>query len=688
MRAMKNRLHLESSLYLQQHADNPVQWQPWDEEALSLARSENKPILLSIGYSSCHWCHVMAEESFADDATAQVMNAYFINIKVDREERPDLDKVYQTALQLINPQGGGWPLTMFLDPVTLLPFFGGTYFPREPRYQLPGFSDLLLRLKEFYADNKEELNEQQEKLGSTLKQMVAPVLEPSMEDSELLQQAREQLGTQYDSQHGGFGNAPKFAMPNALDRLLRHWAHTRRAGGTDKDGLEMFMISLTQLARGGIYDHLGGGFFRYSTDRQWMIPHFEKMLYDNAQLLSLYSHALAFGDDQLFEDVIVDTVEWLRRDMADPKGGFYSAIDADSEGEEGRYYVWRREQVRRELDEDEYLLAETLYGLDKPANFEARWNLHRRDSWRSVVDRLSLDAQAAREQLHTVKGKLLEARLTREAPATDRKVITAWNGLLLSGLVDAAVQLKRSEWLDDAAGIADFAFNELWSDGKLYATWSEGTPKFAGYLDDYANLLLGLTDLLSARWNDTHYQFALALADALVTHFHDTEQGGFYFTAHGHEQLIHRPKPTMDDALPPGNGTAVQALMALGHLSGNTAFLDAAHNTLRWARGVMEKVPAAHCTLMHALEDTVHEPQQVILRGPAELCEEWRRAITGGYQPWQKIYCIPYDEVTTLPAYLPTLVGAEQRKSVRAYVCSGLQCSLPIDSLEALKAEL
>lgn len=286
---MPNRLANESSPYLLQHADNPVHWQPWDDDALAMARAENKPILLSVGYSSCHWCHVMAHESFEDQATADVMNRHYVNIKVDREERPDLDKVYQTSLQLLSQQGGGWPLTMFLDPQTLLPFYGGTYFPKTPRYQLPGFTDLLMRVSELYSNNHDELTEQGGKVKETLEQLVPPLLEATIKDTDLLQQARDQLEQQYDTQEGGFGNAPKFPMPSTFERVLRHWAYVRRGGGQDRQGLDMFMISLTQMARGGIYDHLGGGFCRYATDRKWMIPHFEKMLYDNAQLLSLLS---------------------------------------------------------------------------------------------------------------------------------------------------------------------------------------------------------------------------------------------------------------------------------------------------------------------------------------------------------------------------------------------------------------
>ena len=686
---MSNHLAGETSPYLLQHADNPVDWYPWGEDALSRAREEDKPILLSIGYSTCHWCHVMAHESFEDPATASVMNDHYINIKVDREERPDLDKIYQTALQLVNPQGGGWPLTMFLDPHTLLPFYGGTYFPNQPRYQLPAFNDLLLRLSQVYREKPDELTEQREKLAGTLGQMITPTVDAQYEDLDLLSMAREQLGQQYDEQEGGFGNAPKFPMPATLMRVLRHWAYTRRANQNDGKALDMVMITLTQIARGGIYDHLGGGFCRYATDRKWMIPHFEKMLYDNAQLLSLYSAALSLGPDELFEAAVRDTVGWLDREMRDASGGYYAAMDADSEGEEGKYYVWRRDQVKKLLTEDEYLIVETLYGLDKPANFEHRWNLHRFDSWRSVVSRLSMDRNVADSLLASARKKLFEARSTRTRPGLDGKILIAWNGLLITGLAEAGLQLKEYPWIRAAQGIADFVAAECWLDGILYATWQNGEARHRGYLDDYANLLSGLMSLLQAEWRDEDLRLAVQIADAMIEGFYDEEHGGFFFTHHDSETLIHRPKPTMDDALPPGNGTAAHALLALGHLLADQKYLDTAYATLTWARGLMERVPTGHSTLLTALEDTVYPPELVILRGPQEDMGSWRQAIRSGYTPWRRVYALPYHgDQSLLPVYLPRLVSHDQQNQVTAYVCSGLSCSLPITSLEELQAAL
>ena len=374
--------------------------------------------------------------------------------------------------------------------------------------------------------------------------------------------------------------------------------------------------------------------------------------------------------------------------MRHPDGGYYAALDADSEGEEGRYYLWRREQVKKLLSEDEYLVVETLYGLDKPANFENKWNLHRYDSWRSVVSRLSLEPEHAEALLHNARQKLFKARLERVRPDTDHKILTGWNGLAIRGLANAGMQLQRDDWLDLAQQTADFLHQHCWNGERLYATWIQGQAKHNGYLDDYAYLLDGLLTLLSGRWREQDIAFAKALADVLLDQFYDVEQGGFYFTPHDHEALIYRPKPTMDDSVPPGNGVAARALLCLGHLLGDTRYLDAAHNTLRWARAVMERLPAGHCSLLTALEDTVYAPELIILRGPQDEMLTWTRELSSGFSPWRQLYAIPYSDTRTLPTYLPKLVSSEQQNQVTAYVCSGMQCSLPLTSIEELKAAL
>ena len=684
-----NRLREETSPYLRQHADNPVDWYPWNDAALARARDEDKPILLSVGYSACHWCHVMAHESFEDSKTADVMNRHFVNIKVDREERPDLDKIYQLAHQLLTRRGGGWPLTVFLDPQTLLPFFAGTYFPRTPRFNLPGFADLLLRVDEAYRTRRAALGGQGERLSEAMSRLQPTgIASEGLPDAELLKRARDELAARFDAAEGGFGTAPKFPMPSSIERVLRHWAFSgffsEEAGNRDGDALDMAMITLTRIARGGIYDHVGGGFCRYATDRNWEIPHFEKMLYDNGSLLALYADALALGGDALFEAAVRETAGWIARDMQHPEGGYFSALDADSEGEEGKYYVWRRDAVKQLLNDDEYLLVATLYGLDKPANFEGKWNFRRRDAWRSVVDRLGFEPAAGEGLLASAKSKLLAERDTRVPPAKDDKVLTAWNGLAIRGMARAAVRLGEPAWLTSAQRAADFVRENLWDGERLTATWRDGVAKYAGYLDDYANMLEGLIELLSAAWRDVDAAFAKRLADAMIRQFYDADDGGFFFTAHDHETLIHRPKPTLDESLPAGNGTAACGLIALGHLFADTRYLDAAAGTLRALRGAVEQYPEGHCTLLSAVEANAYAPEQIIVRGPVDALDAWLDIARAGYRPWCQVYGIPY-EAADAPDYLPRLVDADARARLTAFACRGLQCSPPIDSIDEFR---
>jgi len=468
-----------------------------------------------------------------------------------------------------------------------------------------------------------------------------------------------------------------------LDRTLRHYAYARRGGGQDRDGLNMVMITLTKMARGGIYDHLGGGFYRYSTDRRWMVPHFEKMLYDNGQLLALYANALAVGPDELFAGAVRETVAWLMREMRHPQGGFFAALDADSEGEEGRFYLWRREKIKRLLTADEYLVVETLYGIDKPANFENKWNLHRYDAWRSVIQRLSLPPDQANRLLASAKAKLFAQRSTRVRPGLDDKILTSWNALTIKGMVKAAEALDEPAWRQAAIEATDFIRENLWRDSVLYATWKDGVAKHSGYLDDYANLLDALLTLLGAQWRDADARFAQQLANRLLDSFGDSARGGFYFTPHHGETLIHRPKPTLDDAQPPGNGAAARALERLGHLFGEPAYLDAAARALDAARPAMERYPAGHCTLLSALQEQLDPGELVILRGPSQTLREWQSELRDGYRPWRRLYAIP-SNARVVPPYLPPAKGFQ----TVAYICSGTRCSLPIRTISELRRAL
>jgi len=681
-RQIMNQLENEPSLYLQQHSTNPVQWYPWGDEALERAVDEDKPILLSIGYSSCHWCHVMAHESFEDEVTASVMNENFINVKVDREERPDIDQIYQLAHQLLTQRSGGWPLTMFLDPENHLPFFGGTYFPPSPRFNLPGFKDLLMRVSSTYRDNHSDLEEQSKKLRAAFARLNEPVEAQGIDDLQLLSAAKDQLASRYDRVHGGFGSAPKFPMPANIERLMRHWSYSKNHSTVvDREAFDMALTTLTKVARGGIYDHVGGGFCRYSTDNEWKIPHFEKMLYDNGTLMSLFSDTLGLGPDPLFESALRETAEWIIRDMQHPQGGYYTSLDADAEGVEGSYYVWRKSEVQKLLDNNEYLIVETLYGLDKPANFEGKWNFHRQDAWRAVVERLDLETGEAEKLLESAKAKLFQHRSERPAPGRDEKILTSWNGLAIKGMAKAAMRLHQESWLHSCQRAVDFVRDNCFDGHRLSAAWNNGVLGHDGFLDDYANFLDGLLVLLEARWRSCDIEFAKALADLLLSKFLDVD-GGFFFTAHDQEKLIHRPKPTHDDALPPGNGTATVALLKLGHLLNETRYIDAAQETLDWARASIEQYPAGHCTLLTALEARLYSPEQIIVRGPPEAMGSWLTLAREGYTPERCAYGIPYDDPGQVPPQLPALVSTETRQGVSAYICRDLTCKPAITNFE------
>ena len=687
--AMPNELVSATSQYLLDHANDLVEWQEWGEAALEVARSANKPILLTIGYRGCRGCEAMARESFCNPSVAAVMNERFINIKVDRDERPDLDKVYQSALQLIVPKSGGWPLTVFLEPDSQLPFFGGSYFPQQAQQQMPGFQDLLLRIIDSFDNKREELDEQSQKLSQALDQLTPPVLDPGVEDFALLEHGRGQLLQQHDSAQGGFGKSVKFPMPARLLRLLRHWAYSRRRGDNDRESLDAVMTTLTKIARGGIHDHIAGGLFSYAHDSQWMVPTFEKKLYDNAQMLPLLAAALTLGDDDLFASTLASIVDWMRDNLLDTGGAFFAGEDGESGGQNGQHYLWRREQLKKLLGEDEYLLVETLFGLDKLANIENRWNLHRHDSYRSVVERLSLTSTEADALLASAKQKMRSARAAADIqPTIDRKVITGWNGLAIKGLADAGRSNNQGEWIAMAGQCAQFLRQSCWDGEMLYSTWHESRLGHPAFLDDYANVLGGLHSLLQCRWDDDDAAFARQLADVVLSKFYDNDDGGFYFAPMDVEPLIYAPKPTLDETLPPGNATLALVLNRLGLLFGEQRYLDAAANTLRWARAVMEHLPTGHCGLLTALEDALLTPQAVILRGPDADMTDWLTALQQEFAPWRCVYAIPYSSTAALPSFLPKLVSTSAQSSMSAFIYDGSECSPVITDLTTLRQQI
>ncbi len=587
---MPNRLAGETSPYLLQHADNPVDWFPWSEQALTLARESGKPILLSIGYSACHWCHVMAHESFEDPAVAAVMNELFISIKVDREERPDLDQIYQSAHQMLTGRPGGWPLTMFLA-ADGTPFFGGTYFPNVSRHGLPAFPDLCRNVADIHRQRPDDIAEQnrslREMLAGTLPQS-APKVSLDRLDDRPIRAGRDFLLRNYDSRFGGFGGAPKFPHASDLAFLLRQ----ARAG--DGRAREAALTTLTRMAEGGIYDQLGGGFCRYSVDERWEIPHFEKMLYDNGQLLGLYAEAWEFNPDPLFARVVAETAAWAMREMQLPDGAFASSLDADSEGEEGRYYVWDREAILALVSADEWRVARDHWGLDGPPNFE-------RTDWHLRV--AAPVAQTDALLLANLRAKLLAQRETRVRPDRDDKVLTAWNALMIEGLARAGRIFARPDWLAAARRALDFLQSTLWQRGRLLATARHGRAHLAGYLDDYAFLLLAVQELMSADSRPGDLTFATELADVLLDRYEDKTNGGFHFTADDHETLIHRPKPGHDNSMPGGNAVAALALLRLGRRQGDVRYVEAAERTLRLFLPQLARSGGGTATLLMALEE-------------------------------------------------------------------------------------
>ena len=671
---MPNRLAGETSPYLLQHADNPVDWHPWGKEALALAKQEDRPILLSIGYSACHWCHVMAHESFEDAEVAAVTNRLFVNIKVDREERPDLDQIYQTAHQLLTGRAGGWPLTMFLAPDGT-PFFGGTYFPKSPRYGLPGFPELCERVAEAWRTRRSDITRQnQELLRALTAGASARPLGGALTDAPLAL-AVERAAQAFDAHFGGFGGAPKFPHPADLEFLLR-----RHVATNDPRCGEMVLHTLRRMAEGGIYDQLGGGFCRYSVDERWEIPHFEKMLYDNGPLLRLYADAWLVSREPPFRRVAEETAAWVMREMQSPEGGYHSSLDADSEHEEGKYYVWTPAEVSRHTTAEEYVVIAAHYGLDRPANFEGvHWHLHVALPLGDVAASLDKPLDECERLLASARAKLFAARERRIRPGRDEKILVSWNALMIEGMAHAGRVFGRDDWLASARRALDFIRRQMWQDGRLLATCKDGRAHLNAYLDDYACLLKAALELLQAQFDAELLAFAEALADALLTHFEDAA-GGFWFTSHDHEPLIHRVQTGHDSAMPSGNGMAAFALQRLGHLTGAARHGEAAVRALRRFFPDMAQHPGGFATLLMALEEAIHPPSVVVLRGAAGQVADWQRRIAAAYRPWTMVLGLP-DGLRDLPPSLDKPL----KRGVNAWVCSGVKCLEPIDDFSCLE---
>ncbi|MCA1797900.1 MAG: thioredoxin domain-containing protein [Xanthomonadaceae bacterium] len=646
---MPNRLADASSPYLLQHADNPVDWHEWDSDALALARAEDKPILLSIGYAACHWCHVMSHESFEDTDTAALMNQLFVNIKLDREQRPDLDRIYQLAHQLIQRRGGGWPLTAFLDPHTHHPFFVGTYFPRDSRHGLPAFRDVLQRVADWYRKEPEARAQNNRALSEFFG--APPPAERGTttgDGSGPGHRAQAALEHDFDARHGGFSSAPKFPHTTQLEWLIRR---------DDARAQHMARFSLGRMCRSGLFDQLGGGFYRYSVDARWEIPHFEKMLYDNGTLLAAL--AVAHDGDPVFAHAARLTAEWTIREMQHPAGGYFASLDADSEGEEGRFYTWDAAEVRAALQPDEWQAFAPAYGLDGPSNFESRWHLHHAG-----------DADLAQAALTVPATRLHALRAARVRPALDDKVLAGWNGLMIRGMAMAGRAWHEPAWTASALAAARFVRRELWRDGRLVTSWHHGRALPVAFLDDYAYLLDALLELLQLEFDADLLAFATDLADDLLDRFADQERGGFWFTPDDHERLIQRPKSFTDDATPNGNGVAAHALNRLGRLVGDTRYTDAARTTIGAAVAGIGDWPHAHAAVLLALSEHETPPELAIMRGPRDALA----TLGAPVDPPALEFRIP-TELESLPGQLAHQPALDGKPTL--YRCVGHHCEAP-----------
>lgn len=678
-----NRLFHETSPYLRQHAHNPVDWHPWNAEALARAAREDRPILLSIGYSACHWCHVMERESFENPETAALMNALFVNIKVDREERPDLDRIYQLAHQILTQRGGGWPLTVFLTPGDHMPFFAGTYFPPEPRHGLPAFHELLELIARLYRERGDEIRAQNGELRNVLASLT-PQSGPAALDETPLLAWQQALPRWSDRDEGGFGSGPKFPHTPAL-RLLLHRLPDMDDPAEQAAGTDFLRHSLDAMALRGLWDHVGGGFFRYTVDPAWRIPHFEKMIYDNALLLELYSEAWMAFADPLYRERALDTAGWAIREMRAPQGSFYASLDADSDGAEGAYYVWSREAVRATLPETLWGDCCAAWGLDEPPNFEARhWHLQLQAPIPELAHRLRITPEQLQAQLHTARNLLRAARKHRPPVMRDEKILTAWNGLMIKALAVAARRLAAPDLGEAALQCLDAVREGVWRDGRLLAVQTAGQAHLPAYLDDHAFLLDATLAVCETCGRPEDLRWAINLADTLLARFQDLAHGGFYFTAHDHEPLMHRPKPFADEATPAGNAVTARALNRLGLIVAEPRYLQAAESTLRAGVESLRQAPHAHAELALALQEFLYPPAVVILRGTPEAVWDWHRQLQSGCGPSAVVLALP-DPLADWPA---ALASKPALGSVCAYVCQGSQCEPPYPDLTAVMRRL
>ncbi len=676
-----NLLNLETSPYLLQHAENPVHWYAWNNTSLALAKTKNRPILLSIGYSACHWCHVMAHESFEDASIARIMNQYFINIKVDKEERPDLDKIYQNAHSMLTERAGGWPLTVFLSPGDQMPIFAGTYFPSKQQYGLPSFEQLLMHMHDVWKNRKTDIEKQSTSLHEAYQRLHETPSFTSKTLSALpIDVSRNQIEQQFDSKSGGFSQAPKFPHSPIIERALHHWALAEHNKPSDPHILHTALHSLKKMCNGGIYDHLGGGFCRYSTDADWMIPHFEKMLYDNGPLLALYSQAWCISNKTYFYNTATETANWVIREMQSLEGGYYSAQDADSEGIEGKFFAWHIDEAKAVIDDECWPVFEQRFGFNKPANFEGKWHLHGYRSETELAKKLSIDIETVSNHLQLAKKQLYARREMRIHPARDEKMLCAWNGLMIHGMAAAGRLLNQPLYIESARRAAYFIKNNCWIKQRLYANYKAGRAQLNAYLDDYAFLLQGLLELLQCEWDASLYEWSLELADTLIEQFEDHQGGGFYFTGHDHEQLIQRTKSFGDDAIPSGNASACIALNQLGYISGRTHYIETVERCIKSAWQAINQAPISHCAMIDALSEYLNPPTILIIRSHKQDYTECTELTFYHYLPSILVFNIPAEQFIH-----STLAAKEAQRDTCAYPCQGPQCYAIIKTVEEMR---
>ena len=670
----KNHLQDETSLYLRQHAENPVDWYPWGPTALERARFEMKPIFLSIGYSACHWCHVMEHESFLDQKVATYLNEHFVNIKVDREERPDIDNIYMSAVLALTGHGG-WPMSVFLTP-ELNPFYAGTYFPPEPRYGMPSFRQVLSAVSNAWATKRQAVVEQSHNISKALAEHAQVKSEEGVVlDETMLTSAGRLLSRAFDMRHGGFGRAPKFPHPLDLRLLLRLYSRFE-----DVDALQMATHTLEQMSRGGIYDQLAGGFHRYSTDERWLVPHFEKMLYDNALLAPVFLEAWQATGHEHYKRIAEETLDWVEREMTSPAGGFYSTTDADSEGVEGKFFVWSLDEVKQILGDDADFAC-GVFDITEAGNWEGHTILTRPKSDLQEAQLHQISEGTLLERLTGIKAKMLQVREKRVKPGRDEKILAAWNGLMISAMAQAGMVTGSKRYLTLAGRAADFVLSRMRQpDGKLYRTSLDtGPAKHNAYLEDYAFMIEGLLQLAQATWEQRWLTAARELADKMIEQFWDTAEGGFFFTGHDHESLILREKQAQDNATPSGNSMAITGLMKLGRLTGESRYLDLAEKSLKLFASAMDKQSMSFGQMLCALDDWLGPVEEfVVLPGASvEELDRVMRELHRGYRP-RKIVVGP-------GLSLPLLQGRIAKEGTTTmYRCVNQECGLPWVGTEAV----